>query len=193
MRSLKLSSIVISVLCLAPLSLLADNTYTIDPHHTEVEYNINHFGFSNPSGKWMAEGTLEYDAKAPQNSKANITINIGNIITGNPELDKHLKGKQFFEIETFPKATFISDKVNVVDNKITEVSGNLTLHGITHPVTIKVQQNNMGKNPVTDKPTIGFTGEATLKRSDFGIRTFLPNLSDEVKLNLNVEAYKEHE
>lgn len=165
--------------------------YKIDDKHTHVLWHINHFGFSNPSGKWMAEGTLQYDKNDPQKSKANITIDVGNIITGLPELDKHLKGKQFFDVEMYPKATFVSDKVTVMDNQITKVDGKLTLHGVTHPVSIHVKQNKIDKNPITEKPTIGFTGEATLNRSDFGIRTLIPGLSDEVKLNIEVEAFEE--
>lgn len=165
--------------------------YKIDPDHSSAEWRINHFGFSNPSGKWMAHGTLDFDPKAPEKSQANITIDVATILTGNPELDKHLKGKLYFDAEKFPNATFVSDKITVANNAITEVHGNITIHGTTRPITFKVTQNKVGSNPIYDRPTIGFSGEATLKRSDFGIITLLPQLSDEVNLHVEVEGYQD--
>lgn len=177
---------VCSLLVLPSIGMAED--YKIDNRHSYVLWEISHFGFSNPSGKWMAQGTLNYDKNAPQNSKVNVTIDVANMITGDPELDKHLKGKQFFDVEMYPKAMFVSDKVTVVDNKITKVEGKLTLHGATHPVSINVKQNKMDKNPVNEKFTLGFSGDATINRSDFGIRTLIPGISDEVKLSIEVEA-----
>jgi polyisoprenoid-binding protein YceI len=164
--------------------------YQVDPKHSSATWHINHFGFSNPSGKWMLNGTLDFDPAAPENNKANISVDVEKIITGLPDLEEHLKGKQFFEVEKFPKATFVSKKVNVNNNEITEISGDLTVHGLTRPVTFKVKQNKVGTNPLNDRPTIGFSAETTLKRSDFGILTLLPNLSDEVKLNIELEGYQ---
>lgn len=93
----------------------ADN-YTLDPMHTAVLWHINHFGFSNPSGKWMASGTLVLDEAAPKNSKVNATIQTANIITGIPELDKHLSGPLFFDVKQFPTATFVSTKIEKINN-----------------------------------------------------------------------------
>lgn len=174
---------------LIPMSSFAD-TYTIDSKHTSVLWHVSHLGFSNPSGKWMAEGSLQYDKNAPEKSQANISINVGDIDTGLKDLNEHLLGKQFFEVATYPKATFVSDKVTVNNNEIIAVQGQLTLHGVTKPITINVKQNKIGINPITEKETLGFSGETTLKRSDFNMTTFLPNIGDEVKLNIEVEAYK---
>lgn len=164
--------------------------YQIDPMHSYVLWRINHLGFSNPSGKWKAQGTLSYDKAHPQESKVEVTINVADMITGLPELDKHLKGENFFEVDKFPKATFVSDKVTVKNNQVTKVSGMLTVHGISNPVTLNVKFNKMGENPITHKETIGFSANTQLNRSDFGIRTLLPDLGDQVKLDIEVEAYK---
>src|SRR5579863_9129797 len=84
----------------------ATETYTLDPQHSYLLWHISHFGFSNPSGKWMAQGTLQLDDKKPELSKVSVTIKVGDVITGIPELDEHLKGKLFFDAEQYPTATF---------------------------------------------------------------------------------------
>lgn len=172
--------------CLQPAAFGA--TYSLDPLHSYVEWKINHFGFSNPSGKWFAEGKIDYDPKNPVASKVTATLKLNDGTTGIPDLDKHLKGKLFFNVEQFPTATFVSDKVEVNNNAITKVQGKLTLHGVTKEVTLDVKQNQQGKNPINDKETIGFSATTQLKRSDFGIKTLLPGVSDEVNLTIEVEA-----
>lgn len=120
----------------------------------------------------------------------NATIKLANLVTGIPELDKHLKSKLFFDVERFPTATFISNKIDVLSKTTAKVHGMLTLHGISKPVTLDVTLNKVGKNPINDKMTIGFTATTEIKRSDFGINAYLPNLGDEVKIDINAEAYQ---
>lgn len=176
-----------SVFAFAPV-IAAETTYTLDKDHSYVGWHINHLGFSNQTGKWMATGTLKLDKDHLDQSKVDVSIDIKKIITGNPELDKHLSGQLFFDIKKFPTAKFVSDKVEVTGDKTAKVTGMLTLHGVTKPVTLDVTLNGMGKNPITDKDTVGFSATADIKRSDFGINGFLPKLGDEVKLNIEVEA-----
>lgn len=164
--------------------------YKVDPLHTYILWHINHFGFSNPSGKWIAEGTLQMDDTNPRDSKVNITVPVANFITGIPELDKHLKGDLFFNVAHFPTATFVSDKVEVTSKTTAKVYGMLTVRGITKPVVLDVTLNKIGISPINDKKTVGFSATTLLKRSDFGITTLLPGLSDEVKIDIELEAYK---
>ncbi len=168
----------------------AADSYTIDPNHSYVQYDISHFGFSQQSGKWFANGSLEFDKNHPQNSKTNVTIKIADIDTGNPELNKHLKSNLFFDVSKYPEATFVSDKIEAKGNKISKLHGTLTLHGVSKPVILNVKMNGMGINPVTNKETVGFSGQTQLKRSEFGINGFLPKIGDDVKLKIEVEAYK---
>lgn len=177
---------------LFPMRMFAQEapTYTIDPQHSYVLWHINHFGFSNPSGKWFANGTLTFDEKNPQNSQVNITINLADIVTGNEELDKHLKSPEFFDVVKFPTATFKSDKVIITGKSTAKITGILNLHGVSKPVTLEVTFNKQGNNLITDKETVGFSAHAQLHRSDFGINTLLPGLSDEVKLDIEAEAFK---
>ena len=164
--------------------------FSLDPQHSSVRWEISHFGFSSPSGKWLANGTLDLDEKNPANSRIDVTIDVADLITGIPELDKHLRGALFFDTEKYPIATFVSDKIKVTGKDTAQVQGNLTLRGITKPVTLDVKLNKYAKNPINDKQTAGFSATATLKRSDFGMKTLLPGLGDKVKLTIEVEAYK---
>ena len=167
---------------------LAADSYTLDPTHTAVVFHISHFGFSTPSGKFMnSEGTLVLDEKNPATSKVTVTIPIAMIDTGVAKLNEHLKTKDFFDAATYPTATFTSDKVDVTGKDTALVHGNLTLHGVTKPVTLNVKLNKIGEN-MFKKQTAGFTATATLKRSDFGMTTYLPGLGDEVKLDIESEA-----
>lgn len=169
----------------------AADTYTIDPNHSYVLWHISHFDFSHPSGKWMvAEGKLNLDKDKPQNSKVNVVIHVNDMITGIPELDKHLKGPLFFDTAKNPQATFVSDKVTVTGKNSATVHGILTVHGVSKPIVLNVKLNKIGISPITNKETVGFTATTNLKRSDFGMSTLLPGLGDQVQINIEAEAYK---
>jgi polyisoprenoid-binding protein YceI len=178
------------LLLLASFSLNAEVVkLTLDPNHTYVLWQIGHLGFSTQAGKWYANGTVTIDQEKPENSKVDATIKVADIVTGLPELDKHLKGPLFFDVAKFPTATFVSDKVEVLSKTTAKVSGNLTIHGISKPITLDVTLNKVGKNPINDKETAGFTATTTIKRSDFGLKALLPELGDEVKIVIGAEAY----
>ena len=169
-------------------SALAADSYTLDPDHTAITWHISHFDFSHPSGKFMhASGTLTLDEKNPAASKVDVTIPIAEINTGVAKLDEHLKTKDFFDVATYPNATFVSDKVKVTGKDTADVSGALTMHGVTKPLTLAVKLNKIADN-MFKKHTAGFSATAVLKRSDFGIVTYLPNLGDEVKIDIESEA-----
>lgn len=168
----------------------ASETYTLDPSHSYVNWQISHFGFSSPTGKWYATGTLDLDKDKPQDSKVNVTINVADMVTGIPKLDEHLKSADFFDTAKYPKATFVSDHVQVTGKDTALVEGKLTVHGVTKPVTLKVKLNKAGVSQLNNKMTAGFTASTVIKRSDFGVSAYLPGLGDEVKLSIEVEANK---
>lgn len=177
-------------LFLFSLSLHASETYTLDSQHTYLLWHIKHLGFSTQAGKWYASGTLVLDKDKPQNDKINATIQIANIVTGLPELDKHLLGKLFFDAAQFPTATFVSNKVDATGKNTAKVYGTLTLHGVSKPVMLDVTFNQAGINPITNKMTAGFSATTQIKRSDFNITTLLPAVGDDVKINIEAEAYQ---
>lgn len=183
-------NLMLTALVISSSSLYAADKYQLDPNHTAVMWKVNHFGFSNPSGKWYAEGTLLLDKAKPEKSQVNVSIKIAKISTGLEDLDKHLKGKLFFNVEKYPDANFISEKIELTGADSAKIHGQLTLHGMTKPVILETKLNKMGVNPINNKDTIGFSAHATLKRSDFGISTLLPGLSDEVEINIETEAGK---
>lgn len=164
--------------------------YTLDPNHSYVEWKIDHFGYSHPTGKWWAQGTLQLDKNKIDQSQVNVTINTAEIVTGIKKLDEHLKGKDFFDVQKYPNATFVSEKIESENNKPVKLHGTLTVHGVSKPVILDVSVNKMGVNPMTKKDTLGFTAKTKLKRSDFGINSYLPDLGDEVELAIEVEAIK---
>lgn len=176
-----------TLLAIAP-TLSHAETYTLDSSHTNIDWRISHFGFSSPSGKFTkAEGTLVLDEKDPSKSSVKVTLSPTNVITGIEKLDEHLKGKDFFNVAEFPDASFVSTAVKVTGKDTALVTGNLTVHGVTKPVTLKTKLNKIAVN-MFNKKTAGFSATTTIKRSDFGIVTYLPNLGDEVEIHIEVEA-----
>lgn len=167
----------------------ATTSYTLDPNHTNILFHANHFGFSNPSGHFgIKDGTLVLDDKEPAKSTINVTIDVTSLLTGVPKLDEHLKSKDFLEAEKFPTATFKSTKVEVTGGATAKVTGDFTLHGVTKPVTLDVKLNKQGEHPMTHKQAVGFTASTELKRSEFGVSAYVPNVSDEIKLEIETEA-----
>ncbi len=183
-----LTRILITAALVWALPAQAAETYTLDPMHTTVNWSINHFGFSNPSGKFVkVEGTLTLDEAKPENSKVSATIQLANLVTGLDKLDEHLKSPDFFDAAQFPTATFVSDKVKVGANNTAKVHGMLTLHGVAKPVVLDVALNKIGEN-MMKKKTAGFSMTTSLKRSDFGMDKYLPGLGDDVKIEIESEA-----
>ncbi|MCD6034713.1 MAG: yceI 1 [Rickettsiales bacterium] len=178
-----------TVITLASSSAFAaPETYNFDPMHTNITWHANHFGFSNPSGKFaQSEGTLILDEEKPENSKVNVTIKPASVFTGIEKFDTHLKSKDFFDVEKFPSATFVSDKVEVTGKDAAKVHGTLTLLGIAKPTVLDVKLNKIGDN-MNKVKTAGFSATTVIKRSDFGMNYAIPGVSDDVKLDIEVEA-----
>lgn len=183
---------VLAALALMTFPLAAANaadTYTLDPNHTTVIWKATHFGFSQPHGLFpLVEGTVTLDETAPASSKVNVTIKTANIATGIAKFDEHLKSKDFFDVEKYPTATFKSTKVVPTGDKTAKVTGDLTLLGVTKPVTLDVVFNHKGAHPMTQKQTVGFTATGMIKRSEFGINYALPAVSDDVPLTIEAEG-----
>ena len=163
--------------------------YRIDPNHTQVEFSWNHFGFSHITGRFdKVEGTFLFDPADPTQSSVEETIPIASVDTGVDDLDEHQRSADFFEEEKFPTATFKSTKVERVDEGQLKVSGDLTIHGVTKPVVLDVTINRVGDHPMAKRAAAGFDAKLTVKRSDFGVGKYVPNVSDEIVIEITTET-----
>ena len=166
--------------------------YAIDPTHTFVTFEANHFGTSTLRGRFdKKEGTVTLD-KAGKSGKAEISIDAGSISTGVAPLDMHLKSKDFFNAAEFASAKFVADKFSFNGDKVSEVAGSLTLLGKTLPVTLKASNFNCYTNPLFKREVCGGDFETTIARSQwgmpFGINFGLP---DNIRLLIQIEAIKQ--
>lgn len=163
-------------------------TYQLDPAHTNVIAQWDHFGFSKPSANFgQAKGMLVYDADNPTVSSVEVTLPLSGLNTFTAKFDEHLRTADFFDAAQFPEATFKSTHVEAAGEGKLKVSGDLTIKGITHPVVLDVTLNKVGQN-MGKQPTIGFDATTTLKRSDFGVGMYAPAVSDEVHIRITTEA-----
>lgn len=165
------------------------NTYTIDSAHTYPNFVINHLGFSDVYGRFNStKGTLSMD-KAKGTGAVEVVIDAASIDTGFDKRDDHLRSPDFFNVNEFPQITFKSSKVTYKDAGA-EIAGNLTIKGVTKPVTLNVDKINCGVNPMNKKEVCGFGATTRFKRSEFGVSYGLPGVGDDITLILTVEAVK---
>ena len=167
-------------------------TYAIDPTHTFATFEISHFGTSTNRGRFdKKSGTVQLD-KAGKTGKLDITIETGSINSGTAAFDKHLQSKDFFNAAEFPTARFVSDKFSFNGDKVSEISGSLTLLGKTNPVTLKAVNFNCYINPMLKVEVCGGDFETTIVRSQYGMTWGLNfGFSDAVRLVVQAEAVKQ--
>jgi polyisoprenoid-binding protein YceI len=160
-------------------------TYKVDSYHTEVEFSLSHFGFTNYAGFLAGvTGSLELDPTHLTATKLDVTIPVQSIMTTVPKLTDELKGAQWFDTAQFPSATFTSTKVVSSSNGEATITGNLTLHGVTKPVVLHAHLIGAGVNPIDKAYTVGFEATTTIKRSEFGVSTYVPAIGDDVQLTI---------
>jgi len=164
-------------------------TYQLDPGHTMVLFTWNHFGFSNPTANLsLGSGTLVFDDKQPSKSTVEVTLPLANLDTHVSALDTHLKEPDFFDASKYPTVTFKSTKVQPLGGDKFKVTGDLTVHGVTKSVVLDAKLNKSGVHPMTKAQSIGFDATGSLKRSDFGVGAYVPNVSDEIKIRITTEG-----
>lgn len=164
-------------------------TYKIDPNHTQVLASWSHFGFSNPVANFgEAKGAIVYDADDVSASSVQVTLPLSGLQAFVPAFNEHLRSADFFEAETYPEVTFKSTRVEAAGEDGLKVTGDLTIKDITRPVVLDVTLNKAAEQPMAKRQAIGFDATTTVKRSDFGLGKFAPNVSDEVTLRITTEA-----
>lgn len=173
---------------LAAPAFAAPVTYTIDTTHTFPRFSYDHMGFSKQILRFnKTTGTVVLDKQAKQ-AKVDVTIDMNTISTGYETFDGHLRGADFFDVAQFPTATFKSTKVNFKGDVPVSIEGNLTIKGITKPVTLTVTSFTSKPHPMLKKDAIGANATAVIKRSEFNAGKFVPNVGDEVTLDIALEA-----
>lgn len=192
-----------ALLLLSPLAVVAQNAfssdpaqvqagdYRLDPAHSKITWSVDHFGFSTYVGQFSkVEGTLSVDPKKAADARLDVTIDANSVGTLNPALDAHLKTADFLDTANFPTATFKATSIKLTGKRTADITGDLTLRGVTKPVTVKATFNQAGVNPVDKTYSLGFAGKATIKRTDFGVSAYAPALGDTVTLELEAELKK---
>ncbi|OAG77328.1 hypothetical protein Amal_01579 [Acetobacter malorum] len=160
-------------------------TYQVETSHTQVTFSLLHFGFTQYSGLFSgATGSLTFDPAHPATSKLSVSIPVASVQTTSAKLTDELHGADWFDAARYPTATFVSTKVVPTGAGSAAVTGNFTLHGVTKPLTLQVRYVGAGINPMDKAYTLGFQATGTLKRSDFGVKTYVPMVGDDVTLSI---------
>ncbi|MCS6950585.1 MAG: YceI family protein [Armatimonadota bacterium] len=166
-------------------------TYQIDPVHTSLVFRVKHMNTAFVYGMFRdVKGTVVVDEANPARSSINIEVDANSVFTANEQRDNHLRSPDFFNARQFPTITFRSTSIRRVNADTVQVQGNLTMRGVTRPVTATVNLTGKGKN-AQGRDIIGFETTFTIRRSEFGIRYGLPGLGDEVRVTLSVEAIRQ--
>lgn len=167
-------------------------TYTIDDTHAQVRMTWLHMGLSRPGATYeKVNGTILIDPAHPEKSSVDVTIAADSVDTGVPALDKDFLSAKFFDVAKYPTITFKSRSVQTTGlGRDFTVVGDLTVKGVTKPVTLHATLNGAGVHPMLNKPTAGFSATTTIRRSDFGMGMFVPLVSDDLDVTITVEAVK---
>jgi polyisoprenoid-binding protein YceI len=163
--------------------------YKLDPSHTVVLASWSHVGYSHPSANFgHADGTLVYDADDVTKSHVEVTLPLSGLDTFVPKLDEHLRSADFFDAAKYPDIAFKSTMVHDMGGGKLMIMGDLTVHGVTRPVTLDATLNKAGVHPMTKLPAVGFDATTTIKRSDFGVGAYVPMVGDEISIRITTEA-----
>jgi polyisoprenoid-binding protein YceI len=188
--SAALATFALNVQAQSPATAPQAAKYTVEPTHTFVTWEAKHFGVSTSRGRFdKKDGIITID-KAANTGKAEISIEIASVNTGVAPFDGHLKSKDFFNSEAHPKATFKAD-FKLEGGKLTNVPGQLTLLGMTKPVTLKTNGFGCYDHPRFKKQVCGGDFEANIKRSEWGMSYGLPGIPDDVRIVVQIEAVAE--
>jgi polyisoprenoid-binding protein YceI len=196
----------LALLLLPVAAAAAPDSYTIDTVHSYPQFSVAHLGMSTIYGRFNAmEGKVTLD-RAAKTGALEVKIKTASVDTGNDKMepgswaakthgprsrDEHLRSADFFNVAEFPEMTYKSTKFNFNGDNLESIDGQLTLLGVSKPVKLNVASLRCGPHPFSKKEMCGAEASGQLKRSDFGMKTFVGPISDEVKLVITLEAYKD--
>ncbi|SFC72866.1 YceI family protein [Tropicimonas isoalkanivorans] len=165
--------------------------YVLDPSHSQVVFTYNHLGFSTTTGMFSGfEGEIDFNADDPATSSVSVSLPVSAMFTGWEARDDHFETEDFFGIEENDTVTFVSTSIEVTGEDTAEITGDLTMNGVTKEVVLDAKLNTMGMHPMEEKEWAGFNATTTVLRSDFDMGMFAPYVSDEVQVAISIEAMK---
>ncbi|AYH42377.1 YceI family protein [Azoarcus sp. DN11] len=183
------AAIAISTAAAAP-ALAAPETYTVDGTHTFPRFSYSHFGMSTQLSRFdKTTGSVVLD-KAAKTGSVDIVIDMTSVDTGFSDFNGHIQGEDFLDTAKYPTATFKSTKVNFKGDKPESIEGNLTIKGVTKPVTLKVTNYVNMPHPMLKKDAIGADATVVIKRTEFNAGKFAPHVGDDVTITVSLEAIK---
>jgi len=185
---------IIAALLIASAATTFAQTWNVDKAHSRVGFTFTHLQIAELGGTFNSiDGKLTSAKPDFSDASVEFSADINSISTGSEQRDNHLKTADFFDAEKFPKLTFKSTSWKKVADKKYKVTGDLTMHGVTKPVTLDVVLGGVGTHPQTKKPIAGFKITGTIKRTDFGVSPSTPSMfvSDDVNLNATTEFAQE--
>ena len=187
----KLSAALILAATVAAPALAAPETFNVEPTHTFPRFSYNHLGYSVQLSRFdKTSGKVVFD-KVAKTGSVDITIDTKSVSTGAATFNEHIQGEDFLDTAKFPTATFKSTKVVFEGDKPAKIEGNLTLKGVSKPVTLTVTSFQTMPHPMVKKDAIGANAFTTVKRTDFNMGKNAPYVGDEVRIDIAIEAIKE--
>lgn len=188
---MKKLAFVLAMATLSPAVFAAPETFAIDPTHTAPRFEYSHFGYSLQQHRFdKTSGKVVLD-RAAKTGSVDVVIDAKSVNTGYDVFNGHLQGEDFFSTDKHPTITFKSTGVKFEGEKPVSVDGNLTIKGVTKPVTLTLSSFTLQPHPMMKKDAIGANATAKIKRSDFNMGKYAPYVSDDVTLSIAVEAIKE--
>ncbi len=172
-------------------AMAAPEKYTLDASHSQIVFAYNHLGYSTTYGMFSGfGGEIMFDQEDPAASSVTVSMPLSSMFTGWEARFKHFMGEDFFAATGDEDISFTSTGIEVTGDDTAKITGDLTLNGVTKPVVLDAKMNKAEPHPMKGKDWVGFDATTTLKRSDFNLGKFAPNVSDEVEVMLSVEAEK---
>lgn len=184
------TALAFAALTAAPV-LAAPETYVVDANHTYPRFSYSHFGYSTQLSRFdKTSGTVVFD-KAARTGAVDIVIDAKSVDTGSAAFNEHIQGEDFLDTAKYPTATFKSTKVIFEGDKPVAIEGKLTLKGVTKPVTLTVTSFQAMPHPMLKKDAIGANAYTMVKRSEFNAGKYAPNVGDDVRIDIAIEAIKQ--
>lgn len=172
-------------------ALAAPEKYTLDPSHSQVMFTYDHLGFSTTYNMFAGfDGEIMFDEAEPANSSVSVSIPVMSMFTGWQERFDHFMSDEFFGASEGDMITFTSTGIEVTGEDTAVITGDLTINGQTQSVALETKLNKAGEHPMAGKPWVGFDATTTIKRSDYGLDKFAPNVGDELDVHISIEAMK---